>query len=229
MARGRPAGNESRPAAVSLMATRSGGGQESETPSLGGRTDPEEGRLLTRAQGGDTVAFEQVVKQYQRRVYGVAYRIVRRHDVADDVAQEAFIRAFRALASFDPGRPFGPWISRIAANLAINHVRSPEAREEELPDGHAETPSRGEDPLDRVLDSEARAILHQALASLPAEQRAVFVLRAVEGLSYLEIAESLQISIGTVMSRLSRAREKLRTAVAPYLGGAALRASGGEG
>jgi RNA polymerase sigma-70 factor (ECF subfamily) len=200
-----------------------------ETPPLGGRTDPEEGRLLTCAQAGDTVAFEQVVERYQRRVYGVAYRIVRRHDVADDVAQEAFIRAFRALASFDPSRPFGPWISRIATNLAINHVRSPEAREEELPEGHAETPSSAEGPLDRVLDAEARAILHHALDLLPAEQRAVFVLRAVEGLSYREIAESLRVSMGTVMSRLSRAREKLRAAVAPHLGSAALRASGGEG
>lgn len=194
-----------------------------------GGIDPDEGQLLTRARGGDVVAFEQVVVRYQRRVYGVAYRIVRRHDVADDVAQEAFIRAFRALASFDPTRPFGPWICRIATNLAINHVRSPEAREEDLPEGHAETPSSAESPLDRVLDGEARMVLQRALDGLPGEQRTVFVLRAVEGLSYREIAESLDISMGTVMSRLSRAREKLRAAVAPYVGGAALRASGGEG
>lgn len=194
-----------------------------------GGIDPDEGQLLTRARGGDVVAFEQVVVRYQRRVYGVAYRIVRRHDVADDVAQEAFIRAFRALASFDPTRPFGPWICRIATNLAINHVRSPEAREEDLPEGHAETPSSAEGPLDRVLDGEARMVLQRALDGLPGEQRTVFVLRAVEGLSYREIAESLDISMGTVMSRLSRAREKLRAAVAPYVGGAALRASGGEG
>jgi RNA polymerase sigma-70 factor (ECF subfamily) len=158
----------------------------------------------------------------------VAYRIVRRHDVADDVAQEAFIRAFRALHSFDPDRPFGPWIGRIAANLAINHVRSPEAREQELPDGHEETPSPAEGPLGQVLDGEARRMLDHALGTLPPEQRAVFVLRAVEGLSYREIADALDISMGTVMSRLSRAREKLRTALAPYLGRVALRASGGE-
>ncbi|MFI5184655.1 MAG: RNA polymerase sigma factor, partial [Vicinamibacteria bacterium] len=101
-------------------------------------SDPGESDLLAQARGGNLFAFEEVVRRYQRRVYGVAYRIVRRHDVADDVAQEAFIRAHRALASFDPTRPFGPWICRIAANLAINHVRSPEAREEELPEGHAE-------------------------------------------------------------------------------------------
>jgi len=203
-------------------------GRNPETPSPQGTADPVEADLLVKARGGSLFAFEEIVKRYQRRVYGMAYRIVRRHDLADDVAQEAFIRAFRALPSFDPTRPFGPWIGRIAANLAINHVRSPEAREEELPDGHAEIPTPAEGPLDHVLDGEARQMLNRALDTLPAEQRAVFVLRAVEGLSYREIAESLDISMGTVMSRLSRAREKLRAALAPYLGRAALRASGGE-
>ena len=83
-------------------------------------------------------AFEEVVRRYQRRVYGVALRIVRTHDVADDVAQEAFVRAWRSLDRFELGRPFGPWVCRIAANLALNHVRSPRAREEGLPEGHAE-------------------------------------------------------------------------------------------
>jgi RNA polymerase sigma-70 factor (ECF subfamily) len=191
--------------------------------------DPAEGDLLARARSGDVVAFEEIVGRYQRRVYGVAYRIVRRHDVADDVAQETFIRAHRALDTFDVARPFGPWICRIAANLAINHVRSPQSREEELPEGHAETPAPAAgNPLARVLDGEARAVLDSAMERLPAEQRAVFVLRVVEELSYREIAESLGISIGTVMSRLSRAREKLREALLPYLGVTALRARGGE-
>ena len=185
---------------------------------------PGESDLLARARGGDLVAFEEVVRLYQRRVYGVAYRIVRRHDVADDVSQEAFIRAHKALATFDTTRPFGPWICRIAANLAINHVRSPRSREEELPEGHAETPSpAGGSPLESVLHQEAKVVLDAALERIPAEQRAVFVLRVVEELSYREIADALGISIGTVMSRLSRAREKLREALTPYLGQAAAR------
>ena len=122
-----------------------------------------------------------------------------------------------ATASTSPG-PFGPWICRIAANLAVNHVRSPQSREEALPEAHAETPVPGGSPLAGVLDEEARRELARALESLSSDQRAVFVLRVFEELSYKEIAEALEISIGTVMSRLSRGRERLREALTPYLG-----------
>jgi len=186
--------------------------------------DPAEADLLGKARGGNLLAFEEVVRRYERRVYAVAFRIVRRHDVADDVTQEAFIRAHRALDSFDPSRPFGPWICRIAANLAINHVRSPESREEPLPEGHAEQPSADPGPEGGVLEREGREILERALDALPGEQRAVFVLRVYEELSYREIADALGLSPGTVMSRLSRAREKLRHALEPYLGSALRRA-----
>lgn len=182
--------------------------------------------LLARAKGGDLPAFEEIVRRYQRRVYGVALRVVRRHDVADDVVQDAFIRAHGALASFDLERPFGPWICRIAANLAVNHVRSPRAREEGLPEDHGERAAPSRDPLDGVLDREAQGVLEDALARLPAEQRAVFVLRAVEEMSYKEIAEALDLSMGTVMSRLFRARERLAESLAPYLGPLAQRAQG---
>jgi RNA polymerase sigma-70 factor (ECF subfamily) len=196
------------------------------TPPSTGGVDRGEVDLLAKARGGNLFAFEEIVKRYQRRVYAVARRIVGRHDVADDVAQEAFLRAYRALDRFDLERPFGPWICRIAANLAINEVRSPEAREEALPEGHGETPSRAADPLEGVLEVEAREVLGAALERLPAEQRAVFVLRSQEELSYREIAEALGISEGTVMSRLFRARQRLREALKPYLGAAARRAGG---
>jgi len=179
--------------------------------------------LLAKAQGGNLFAFEEIVKRYQQRVYRVALRIVRRHDVADDVAQETFIRAHKALATFDLGRPFGPWICRIAANLSVNHVRSPEAREDPLPEGHDEKPAEGASPLGGVLSREAQEVLERGLRALPAEQRAVLVLRAVEELSYKEIAEALGLSIGTVMSRLFRARERLADSLAPYLGDAVRR------
>ena len=186
--------------------------------------DPIEADLIRKARGGNLFAFEEIVKRYQRRVYAVARRIVQRHDVADDVTQEAFLRGYQALHSFDVERPFGPWICRIAANLAVNHVRSPQAREQELPEGHLEMASAAPDPLRDVLEDEAQRVLQQALAALPAEQRAVLVLRVVEDFSYREIADALQLEMGTVMSRLARAREKLRVALQPYLGAAARRA-----
>jgi RNA polymerase sigma-70 factor (ECF subfamily) len=188
---------------------------------------PEDSFLIARARQGDLPAFEEVVRRYQRRVYGVALRIVRAHDVADDVAQEAFVRAWQSLDRFDLARPFGPWVCRIAANLAVNHVRSPRAREEGLPEGSAEAPSADPGPLGAVLDREAQQVLDRAVAGLPAEQRAVFVLRAVEEMSYAEIAEALSLSPGTVMSRLFRARERLARALSPYLGRAAERRKAG--
>jgi len=188
---------------------------------------PDESFLIARARRGDPSAFEEIVRLYQRRVYGVALRIVRAHDVADDVTQEAFLRAWRSLDRFDLERPFGPWVCRIAANLAVNHVRSPRAREEGLPDGHAETRSSAPGPLGALLDAEGARVLETAMGQLPQEQRAVLVLRVVEDLSYAEIAETLGISPGTVMSRLFRARERLAQALSPYLGAAAQRRKAG--
>jgi RNA polymerase sigma-70 factor, ECF subfamily len=188
---------------------------------------PDESFLIARAQRGDPSAFEEIVRLYQRRVYGVALRIVRAHDVADDVTQEAFLRAWRSLDRFELGRPFGPWVCRIAANLAVNHVRSPRAREEGLPDGHAETRTNAPGPLGALLDAEGASVLEKAMGQLPQEQRAVLVLRVVEELSYAEIAETLGISPGTVMSRLFRARERLALALSPYLGAAAQRRKAG--
>jgi RNA polymerase sigma-70 factor (ECF subfamily) len=188
---------------------------------------PDESFLIARAQRGDPSAFEEIVRLYQRRVYGVALRIVHAHDVADDVTQEAFLRAWRSLDRFELGRPFGPWVCRIAANLAVNHVRSPRAREEGLPDGHAETRTTAPGPLGALLDAEGAKVLEKAMGQLPQEQRAVLVLRVVEELSYAEIAETLGISPGTVMSRLFRARERLAQALSPYLGAAAQRRKAG--
>jgi len=184
-------------------------------------------RTLARARGGDLGAFEDLVRQYQGDVWRFAYHFTRDRSLADDVTQEAFLRAWRSLDRFDLERPFGPWVCRIAANLAVNHVRSPRAREEGLPEGHAETRSSGPGPLGALLDAEGARVLEAAMGQLPQEQRAVLVLRVVEDLSYAEIAETLGISPGTVMSRLFRARERLAQSLSPYLGAAAQRRKAG--
>ncbi|HXY38530.1 MAG TPA: sigma-70 family RNA polymerase sigma factor [Vicinamibacteria bacterium] len=188
---------------------------------------PDETFLLARARQGDLSAFEEVVRRYQRRVYGTALRIVRCHDVADDVSQEAFVRAWRSLDRFDTARPFGPWVCRIAANLALNHVRSPRAREEALPEEQKEARSEAPGPLQALLDEEGRRVLDEAIGELSEEQRAVFVLRAFEELSYAEIAEALGLQPGTVMSRLFRARARLARTLRPYLGLQPSRPRGG--
>jgi RNA polymerase sigma-70 factor (ECF subfamily) len=185
--------------------------------------DLAEAGLLEKAQGGNLFAFEEIVKRYERRVYGAALRVVRHHDLADDVAQETFLRAWQRLSSFDLQRPFGPWVCRIAVNLAINHMRSPARREEPLADDRPDPPDHGPSPLGRVLDHEAEGVLQRALQDLPAEQRAVLTLRVVEEMSYKEIAEALGVPAGTVMSRLARARDRLAEALGPYLGGSGAR------
>ena len=134
--------------------------------------DTAEAALLKDARDGNLFAFEEIVKRYQRRVYATALRIVRRHDVADDVVQEAFLRAHQALGRFDLARPFGPWICRIAANLAVNHVRSPESREEALPEAHAETPVPGGEPARRACSTTRRGGCWHGRLEAPARRAA---------------------------------------------------------
>lgn len=180
--------------------------------------------LVVRARAGDEDAFAAIVRGYQRRVYGVAMKMTRRHEVADDVAQETFIRAYRSLDRFELGRPLGPWLVKIAVNLAINYLNGAARREqslytEDMPDGPVE-PSAGRDPSREPLESnpmrrlasrELACALACALEKLSPEHRAVFLLKVDEGLRYDEIAEALGISRGTVMSRLFRARAHLKT------------------
>jgi RNA polymerase sigma-70 factor (ECF subfamily) len=186
--------------------------------------------LVLRARAGDNEAFAGIVRTYQRRVYAVALRMTRRHEVADDVTQDTFLRAYRHLDRFDIDRPLLPWLTRIAVNLAINHWNGAARREQPLytedsPAGPRDPSARpanepASDDPHRSLESKEFAVdLDRAVARLPAEQRAVFVLKVVEGMRYEEIAELLEISAGTVMSRLSRARARLRVLLAAHLGG----------
>jgi RNA polymerase sigma-70 factor (ECF subfamily) len=192
--------------------------------------------LVVRARDGDEDAFAEIVRSYQRRIYAVAMRMTRRHEVADDVTQDTFVRAYRNLARFELGRPLLPWLKRIAVNLSINYLngaRRERPLEEEDPFGAAAHRGGIDEPLDanpeRRLESEELAReLDRALMLLSVDQRTVFLLKVVEGMRYQEIAEVLGISEGTVMSRLSRARGRLKEMLAPHLGATA-RASGAGG
>jgi RNA polymerase sigma-70 factor (ECF subfamily) len=172
--------------------------------------EPADDLLISRTLSGDQKSYEILVKRYQKRVHRLAQRLVRDADAADDVAQEAFIRAYYALSRFEQGKTFYFWLYRITVNLALNHL-SREKRMVELPEDDANLdPALTTDPNSEASASQLKVRIAEAIEKLPLHQRSVLLLRAQEGLSYQEIATTLDVSIGTVMSRLSRARQALK-------------------
>ena len=171
-------------------------------------------RLVAKAQEGDLFSFDHLVKKYQKKIYFLAYRMMKNHDAADDIAQETFINAYSSIKSFKLGYSFYTWLYRICMNLSINHLRRqkfviPESHfEEETSPLEKETTT--EDPLSLLVQKERERKIEQAIDSLSPKYKAVFILKVYEDLSYEEIAQTLKISLGTVMSRLFRAREKLQ-------------------
>jgi len=175
---------------------------------------PEDAVLVRKAQQGDMDAFESLVRKYQQRVYALCRRLTGAHQSADDLAQETFIKAYYALGRFDVQWPLYPWLRRIALNTGLNYLKA-RKRERPLLEGTSEarrTPfsAPADGPEERLERAEFEARFERALASLPADQRSVFVLRFHESMSYEEISRTLDLPIGTVMSRLNRARQKLK-------------------
>jgi RNA polymerase sigma-70 factor (ECF subfamily) len=186
-----------------------------------GWDDRSDREIVDAVLDGRVDAYGALVRRYGRRIYAVARRIVRSHDDADDIAQEAFVRAYQSLHTFDTSRPFYTWLCRIAINLAIN---SEEKRRRHATDSLDERqldtgyePVAKEDPSELVERQELTSAVQMALAELPDGMREVFVLRLFDDLSYDQIAEVLDVPRGTVMSRLARAREHVRKKLAPYM------------
>jgi RNA polymerase sigma-70 factor (ECF subfamily) len=171
--------------------------------------------LVRRARAGETAAFGELVSIYMQRCYYVALGMVGSPQDAEDLSQEAFARAFRARARLDPDRPFYPWLYQILRRLCFNFTRDTSARRRKLEYAGgwlvAEARSRAaaDDP-ERVRTTDAlRERLEHEIAELSPTQREVFVLKEFQGLKYREIAELLDVPIGTVMSRLYAARQRL--------------------
>jgi RNA polymerase sigma-70 factor, ECF subfamily len=177
--------------------------------------------LVRAAQTGDGRAFAEIVRRYQRAIYRVAYGIVRSSADADDVAQEAFVRAYQAIGRFRVGEPLYPWLARIATNAALSVLRrrrrKPETPIEPLIEAGKQW-GTDDDPTEHAVASERDRHLRAAMAELKPEHQAVLVLRVVEDLSYEEIAKTLGVPVGTVMSRLSRARAELKAKIAARSG-----------
>ncbi len=173
-----------------------------------------EAALVRAAQGGDQAAFAQIVRHYQRTVYRVAYALTRNAADADDVAQETFVRAYQAIGRFRVGEPLRPWLSRITVNLSYSlhrrRKRRPETSIEPLLEAGHQWAAGGDDPSEQAAEAEGRRRLAEAYAGLSPEHQTVLALRVVEDLPYEEIARALGVPVGTVMSRLSRARAELR-------------------
>jgi RNA polymerase sigma-70 factor (ECF subfamily) len=181
----------------------------------------DEAGWVQAVQRGDLRGFAEIVRRYQRPVYRVAYGMTRNASDADDIAQETFVRAYRALDRFRVGEPLYPWLARIAVNLVYSLFRSRRRRPETALEPMLEAGHQWATEDDPVEDTERRERdekIDAAFAELKPEHRSVLVLRVVEGLSYDEIAKSLAVPVGTVMSRLSRARQELKTRLAARTG-----------
>jgi len=177
-------------------------------------------RLIVRAQAGDTGAFRLLVERHQRRVFAIALGLVRDEQDAREIAQEAFLRVHKGLAQFHGGSSFFTWLYRIVTNLSIDLMRKPSRREAELhfalegDDADSPVlPASDADPYDVVRRGQLSMRIQDALAQLPPYHRGVILMREVEGMSYEEMAEAMQVSKGTIMSRLFHARKKLQRAL----------------
>jgi RNA polymerase sigma-70 factor (ECF subfamily) len=187
-------------------------GEEKGVSAVNTNDEIEKDRLLvSAARDGDKEAYGKLVLKYQPRLIRLVFMMLGRLDAAEDIVQEALVKAYLALDSFDMEKTFYPWISTIARNLAINQIKKNEREvvQSELDDRVPEIPDYSANPMDGLIERENDREFARAVLALPPAYRSVFVLRMFEKLSYEEIAKQLKISIGTVDSRLHRAREKL--------------------
>ena len=192
-----------------------------------------ERQLIKQAQKGDTNAFENLALQYQKRIYNIALRMLNNPEDAADMTQEVLIKMYRALVKFRGDSAFSTWVYRITVNTCRDMLRRNYKHKENLlidfgegddkDDTRREIADYSAMPEDIVLQNEAEAYLAALIAGLTPKYRMVVTLREVSGLGYQEIADTLQISLGTVKSRISRARKCMQEQVlsdaeqSPYL------------
>lgn len=192
--------------------------------------EPDDSELVDRAQDGDREAFQQLVERYQEKVYSICYGKVKDEQDAKDVSQDVFVKVFRYIDNFNQESSFYTWLYRIAVNTSIDYLRKQSRRDEVDYDDTIQTdeevqgnellmPSKlGVDPDRELGRKELREKMLEALKSLSDKHRTILTLREVEGLSYKEMAEVLDISKGTVMSRLYHARQYFQEALEDYVG-----------
>jgi RNA polymerase sigma-70 factor (ECF subfamily) len=169
--------------------------------------------LIRRCLAGDQLAWEAIVRQYRRKVFNVAYKFVGKHDEAEDLTQDIFLKIFKSLDTFDRRANFQTWLISVSRNLCIDHYRSVR-KERETIDRDVDTaelaPSApGQSQIARLEQRDRVELLRQALAALPKTLRTAVLMRDLQELSYHEIAEALRLPEGTVKSRINRGRSEL--------------------
>ncbi len=203
------------------------------------RSDDER-ELVKELRTGSETAFAWLVAQYQDAIYNLAFRILGDSGRAADTVQEVFLKVFRGINGFHSGSSIKTWIYRIAVREAANqkrwfwrHWRNQVAIEDrESSDSAAVRDAlvdRGESPLAAAMSAELEVVVHRALQAVAEPFRSAVVLRDIEGMAYEEIAEVLEISLGTVKSRILRGRQALRAILEPYLNGRAADRKAGTG
>jgi len=180
--------------------------------------------LVKLAQGGDTLAFDELVRRYQDRVFRLSFKILRHEDDAAEAVQDAFLSAFRGLKNFKSESTFSTWLYRVATNAALmkyRRRRNGHVSYEQSQSTHEDAeplpiPDWSAQPLDELLDSETREILSREVDLLPENEREVFVLRDIMEESNDQVAKELGLTVAAVKSRLHRARVHLRDRVSRY-------------
>jgi RNA polymerase sigma factor (sigma-70 family) len=189
-----------------------------EVPMMIG-TPPADAELVLRCRRDDPAALALLVERYQRDVFGACLRLTRDPDIALELANTAFFKAYQRLDGFDAARPLRPWLLRIATNEALNYLRSQRRERERTVQGEtgerlAERLPGRDDPAATIMAAEQRAAVRAAVAALPAQYRLLITLRFFNELSYAEIAEQTGVPVNTVGVQLMRARHLLRRALA---------------
>jgi RNA polymerase sigma-70 factor (ECF subfamily) len=169
--------------------------------------------LIERCLAGDQVAWEQIVRTHWRKVFNLAYKFVGRHDEAEDLAQDIFLKIFKALHTFDRRANFQTWLISISRNLCIDHYRSVRKEREtmarDVDAANLSPVARERGPLGELEQLDLKQMVRQALAELPPTLRQAVVLRDLQEFSYQEIADQLGLPEGTVKSRINRGRLEL--------------------